>query len=365
LGGTYKHPQSQSEVLDADMFKYVADKLVEEAGIVPLLHCLAVEAVMEGNTIKGIITESKSGRQAILAKRVIDATGDADIAFRAGAPCRKTPKDEMMGVTVMFSCAGVDKERFLEYVKENPSTFGDWGKNWSIETTGKEDDLFSPYLEKPFNRAREEDVIPKDLTSIAGTWGALTDAGEAMSLNMVYMLGYDCTDVWDLTKAEIDGRHQAMLAMEALRKYVPGFENAKLRNFGMTLGTRDSRRIMGRYCLTEHHVRNQARFEDSVGIFPEFIDGYGVLILPTTGRYFQVPYGITVPQKVENLLVAGRCVAGDKISHAALRSMMCCTVTGQGAGVAAAVSVKDDVRCSAVDIKRVQKALKKQGVRIF
>jgi hypothetical protein len=271
----------------------------------------------------------------------------------------------MMGVTVMFSCAGVDKERFLEYVKENPSTFGDWGKNWSIETTGKEDDLFSPYLEKPFNRAREEDVIPKDLTSIAGTWGALTDAGEAMSLNMVYMLGYDCTDVWDLTKAEIDGRHQAMLAMEALRKYVPGFENAKLRNFGMTLGTRDSRRIMGRYCLTEHHVRNQARFEDSVGIFPEFIDGYGVLILPTTGRYFQVPYGITVPQKVENLLVAGRCVAGDKISHAALRSMMCCTVTGQGAGVAAAVSVKDDVRCSAVDIKRVQKALKKQGVRIF
>jgi hypothetical protein len=89
-----------------------------------------------------------------------------------------------------------------------------------------------------------------------------------------------------------------------------------------------------------------------------------MLILPTTGRYFHVPYGIMVPKKVKNLLVAGRCVAGDKMSHAATRNMMCCTVTGQGAGVAAAMSIKDGVSCDAVDIERVQKALKKQGVRI-
>ncbi len=365
MGGTQKEPQSLSEALDADMFKYAADKLVQEAGIVPLLHCLAVEAVMEGDTIEGIITESKSGRQAILAKRVIDASGDADIAHLAGAPLHKTAKDEMMGVTVMFSCAGVNKVRFLEYVKDNPSTYGDWGRNWETETTGKEDNLFSPYLEEPFNQARQDGLLPKNLANIGGTWSTLTDAGEATNLNMVYMPDYDCTDVWDLTRAEIDGRYQAMLAIKALRKYVPGFENAKLRNFSMTLGTRDSRKIIGRYSLTGHDVRNQARFEDSIGIFPEFLDGYGVLILPTTGRYFQIPYGITVPQRVENLLVAGRCAAGDKMSHAAIRSMMCCTVTGQGAGVAAAVSVKDDVRSSTVDILSVQKALQKQEVRIF
>ena len=365
IGGSRKEAQSQSEALDADVFKYVADKLVQEAGIIPILHCLAVEAVMEGDTIKGIITESKSGRQAILAKRIVDATGDADIACLAGAPYHKMPKDEIMGVSVMFSCAGVKKERFLEYVKANPSTYGDWSKNWKMKTTGKEDDLFSPYLIEPFNQAREDGMIPRDLTSIGGTWSTLTDAGEATNLNMVYMLGYDCTDVWDLTKAEIEGRHQAMLAIEALRKYVPGFENAKLRNFGMTLGARDSRKIIGRYNMTENDVRNRARFEDSIGIFPEFLDGYGVVIIPTTGRYFQVPYGVMIPQKVGNLLVAGRCVAGDKISHAAIRSMMCCTVTGQGAGVAAAVSVKDDVTCSTVDVKRVQKALEKQRVRVF
>ena len=115
--------------------------------------------------------------------------------------------------------------------------------------------------------------------------------------------------------------------------------------------------------MTSEDVRNQATFEDSIGIFPEFIDGYNILILPTTGRYFQVPYGILVPPKVKNLLVAGRCVAGDKTSHAAMRNMMACTVTGQGAGVAAAVGIKIGQNTHDVDIKKVQEELKKQGVR--
>jgi ribulose 1,5-bisphosphate synthetase/thiazole synthase len=364
MGAARKEPQSNSQALDAEMFKVVADGLVAESGVVPLLHCLAVDAVMEGRAIRGIITESKSGRQAILAQRVIDATGDADIAFRAGAPCRKTPRDEMMGVTVMFSCVGVDRHRFLEYVSQNPSTYGDWGKNWEIETTGKEDDLFSTYLQEPFDRARTEGLIPAELTGIGGTWGTITEAGEAINLNMVYMTGYDCTDVRDLTRAEMEGRRQALLAIEALKRYAPGFEGARLRNFGMTLGTRDSRKILGRYTISGQEVRNQARFRDSIGIFPEFVDGYGLLILPTTGRYFQVPYGILLPQRVENLLVAGRCVSGDKASHAALRSMMCCTVTGQAAGVAAAVSVRDRVYPGALDALLVQQSLKRQGVRI-
>ena len=155
-----------------------------------------------------------------------------------------------------------------------------------------------------------------------------------------------------------------MWVIAAMKKYTPGCENVKLRTFGSSLGVRESRKIIGEYNITEHDVRNEARFDDTIGIFPEFLDGYGVVIIPTTGRYFQVPYGIILPQKVENLLVAGRCVAGDKISHAATRQMMCCTVTGQGAGIAAAISLKDNVTCRAVNIATVQKVLKKQGVRI-
>jgi hypothetical protein len=271
----------------------------------------------------------------------------------------------MMGVTVMFSCSGVDKRRFLDYVGEQAPTYGDWGENWQIETTGKEDDLFSPYLQAPFELARRAGIIPENITSIGGTWGSVSDSGEVTALNVVYMAGYDPTDVRDLTRAEIEGRRQAILAIEAMRRFVPGFENARLRNFGMTLGVRDSRKIVGRFDLTEHDVRSAARFADSIGIFPEFIDGYGVLVLPTTGRYFQVPYGILVPRAVENLLVAGRCVAGDRISHAATRSQMCCAVTGQAAGVAAAVSLDEGTTSGRVDVARVQEALTRQGVRLF
>jgi len=109
---------------------------------------------------------------------------------------------------------------------------------------------------------------------------------------------------------------------------------------------------------------HQARFDDSIGIFPEFLDSHKIAVMPSTGRYFHVPYRNILPQKVENLLVAGRSVAGDKISHAATRQMMCCVVTGQGAGTAAALSVKDNVTCKQVNISNVQKALEKENVRI-
>ena len=132
----------------------------------------------------------------------------------------------------------------------------------------------------------------------------------------------------------------------------------------MTLGTRDSRKIIGTYSLTSDDVRNQARFDDAVGIFPEFIDGYNILVLPTTGRYFQVPLGCMKPVGLDNLLVAGRCVAGDKISHCAMRNMMACTVTGQGAGVAPAVSLQLGVSTSDVDIVDVQRELLRQGVKL-
>ena len=158
---------------------------------------------------------------------------------------------------------------------------------------------------------------------IGGSWSSLSEAGEATNLNPAHIQKYaaasfsvlssciknvqglkknlkiiakyfrlrfsrDATDVRDLTLAEMEGRSQAMHALTALNKVVPGFEKAKLRNFNMRIGIRDTRKIIGRYNLTATDVKNQARFDDSVGIFPEFIDGYAILILPTTGRYFEV-----------------------------------------------------------------------------
>jgi hypothetical protein len=116
--------------------------------------------------------------------------------------------------------------------------------------------------------------------------------------------------------------------------------------------------------MTENDVREQGRFADSIGIFPEFIDGYGILILPTTGRYFHVPYRSLVPRGIGNLLVAGRSIGGDRVSHAAVRNMMCCAVSGQGAGVAAAVSLQTGKPFDRLDIEAVQTELRRQGARI-
>ena len=365
-GATSDESQSTSQAFDAERFKVVADMLVEENGVHPMLHRTFVAPIMEGRVLRGVVTESKAGREAIIAKRVVDATGDADVAARAGAPVRMLPKEEMLSVSVAFSMTGVDKRAFLAAVAADSPKYRDWAGNleWDIETDGKEDEMFSPFLRKPFQKAVEAGLLPPGLITMAGTYGTVHDNGDLTYLNLIHLGGYDGTNPDDLTRGEIEGRKQAMHAIAALREYMPGCESASLRNFGMTLGLRDTRKIDAAYNLTASDVREQARFADSIGIFPEFIDGYGVLILPTTGRYFQVPYGSLVPRGVSNLLVAGRSIGGDKISHAAVRSMMCCTVSGQGAGVAAAISIRDDVASEDVSVPAVQAELARQGVRL-
>jgi hypothetical protein len=365
-GAAVPESQSLSYEIDSEGFKLVADRMVETAGIHPMLHRAFVAPIMEGDEIKGIITESKAGREAILAKVVIDATGDADIAHRAGAPCQMAPREDLMAASVMFHLAGVDKTAFMEGIKADPQTYADWGGGgeWNIETSGKEDEMFSPFLHKPFAQAIKAGLIPPHLNTIAGTWGAMHDSGELTYMNLVHLAGIDGTDPDSLTAGEIEGRKQAMLAIEALKRFMPGCENARLRNFGMSLGIRDTRKVDTVYSMTELDVREQGRFEDSIGIFPEFIDGYGILILPTTGRYFEVPYRNLLPQGVKNLLVSGRATAGHKVAHAATRNMACCAVIGQGAGVAAALSVQQARALDDLNITDIQAELTRQGARV-
>lgn len=357
--------QSLSYEIDSEGFKLVADRMVEEAGIHPMLHRQFVAPIMEGNRIVGIITESKAGREAILADRVIDATGDADVAFRAGAPTTKPPREDLMAASVMFHVAGVDKTKFMEGVRANPQTYADWagGGEWELETSGKEDALFSPFLKKPFDQAIKAGMIPPHLTTIAGTWGAVHDTGEMTYMNLVHLDGVDGTDPQSLTASEMEGRKQAMMAIEALRAFSPGCDGIRLRNFGMSIGIRDTRKVDCLYNMTEQDVREQARFDDSIGIFPEFIDGYGLLILPTTGRYFHMPYRNLLPKGVQNLLIAGRCTGGDRISHAATRNMACCAVGGQGAGIAAALSLQQRCELTDLTVTAIQAELTRQGAR--
>lgn len=368
MGASVKECQSDSQALDPEMFKYVCDQMLQQAGVRLLLDIYAVAAIVEDGLIRGVITESKSGRTAILADRVIDCTGDGDIMHLSGALYKKASRQDLMSVTELFSCRGVDTEQFTRYVQNDlKPTYRDWGGEcWAQQSTGKEENLFSPYLEKPFVEARKRGdlVIDNPSTSIGGTWSTITPEGEVTQLNLVFMRNIDCTDVRDTTKAHLNGRRYCIEALRILREQVPGFQNARLRNFGMALGTRESRLLDGRYTLTKEDVFNQARFEDSVAIFPEFIDGRGYLILPTTGRYYQIPYRALVPKNVDNLLVAGRCISGEPIAHTSFRNMSCCVATGQAAGTAAALSVQSHTTTANIHIPTLQKMLEAQGVRL-
>ena len=210
MGAAAPESQSLSYELDSEGFKVVADRMVEEAGVHPMLHRMFVAPIMENDTIVGIVTESKAGREAILAKRVIDATGDADVAARAGAPFFMTPKEKMMAASVMFHLAGVNKKKFMEGVRADPQTYKDWGSggggDWNIETSGKEDEMFSPFIKKPFQKAIKEGLLPANLNTIAGTWGAMHDTGELTYMNLIHMEKCDGTNPDDLTKFEIEGQ---------------------------------------------------------------------------------------------------------------------------------------------------------------
>src|SRR4026208_2146418 len=133
MGAAMPEPQSISHALDAEMFKYVADVLVQEAGVQRLPPRQFVAPIPPEGALRGAIVESKAGRQAILAARVVDATGDADVAARAGAPTHKTPREEMMSVSVMFSMSGVNKQRFLEAVQGGPPDVRRLGRQWRME----------------------------------------------------------------------------------------------------------------------------------------------------------------------------------------------------------------------------------------
>ena len=125
-GAAVPEGQSLSMELDAEGFKAVADELVVEAGITPMLHRTFAAPIVEAGRVRGVVVESKAGREALLAEVTIDATGDADVAHRAGAVTRTTPVEDMMAASVIFHLAGVDRRRFLDGVAADPQTYADW-----------------------------------------------------------------------------------------------------------------------------------------------------------------------------------------------------------------------------------------------
>ena len=327
--------------VEAEAYKCMLDEWMAEEGIDILLHTTVIGAVVEEGVMCGVFCHSKSGIGVILADSVVDASGDGDVSAYAGAPFEKRDREKLQPVSVVFGISDVDSKKFNSHFEKCSNVFSD-----------------------VFTKAAEagEWNSPKR----GGAWKILTPSGDIKSLNLTLVREIDATDVFDLTRAEIEGRRQINHIIYLFRKYGKhiGLGECSLRAIAPQLGLRETRRIVGEYQITGKDVREMRVFEDGIGRLVCTIDLYGDLktsYKPEQSETFSVPYRALVPKGVDGLLVAGRCISCDEVSFGAVRLMVGCALTGQAAGVAAALSVRQGVKPRELDVNDVRAALVRFG----
>lgn len=297
-----------SIVFDPEIFKYVANKMVLEAGVKLYLHTYALEAITEGNTIKGVIIHNKSGRQAILGSIVIDASGDGDIAASAGAPfVIDKESGKRMQMTQMFRLANVDLTKIPERIH------GILLKNTYV------------------------------------SWGGSVDA-----------IGIDGED---LTRAEIEALEKTWEKIEEIKK-IPGFEDTFLIQTATHIGVRETRRFIGEYVLKETDAINDVRFDDVIAISSNPVPAYYGYRYFFNHLGFDVPYRCVVPKEVDNLLLAGRNLSMEQAPFQSARSMAPNMAIAQAVGTAAALCIKERVKPRELSVRKLQEVLKSQGAVI-
>jgi hypothetical protein len=308
-------------------------------------HTLGVQPLLDGERIAGVLMESKSGREAVRARQVVDCSGDADIAFRAGAPCEKgRPSDgRMQPCTLMFRIEGVDWERLQAF------RGGDWK------------------LQHVWKQAIDNGDMDPFQTEVMGFWYTRFRPTQ-MGVNFTNITDCDATNTEHLTRATIEGRRQAAVLVNVFRRYLPGCEACYLLDTAQYLGVRETRRIVGQYTLTVEDVLRARKFDDGVAKGSFFVDIHA----PTgtglheprymeRGTHYDIPYGCLVPQGVENLLVAGRCISATHEALGSTRVMFQCMALGEAAGTAAAICAAEDTSPHSLDPQRLCKALAQAG----
>ncbi|MCX7919385.1 MAG: FAD-dependent oxidoreductase [bacterium] len=355
---------------NAEMLKYVLDDFVTEANVQVRFHTFASDAIVENGKIKGVVVESKSGRQAIVAKQVVDCTGDADIAVRAGVPYSAGREEDGMNqaMSLRFHLGNINLVKFCEFLnkiapdrafEQQPThlhTASVWGTNWALV----------PY----FERGVQEGILERSdgdyfqLFSVPGRPNELAFNCPRISQRVK---GYDVTD---LTYAQIEGRKKIRRLLAFMKKYFPGFENAYIVFTAPMVGVRESRRIKGEYLLTIDDIVNARKFPDPVAR-----NNYPVDIHNPKGsgtkfhyqlqpnQYHEVPYRCLVPLKIDNLLVAGRCISATFEAQSSIRIQSNCYAFGEAAGIAAALCVKKRTTPRTLEYKYLKKYLPKPNLK--
>jgi len=298
---------------DAEFVKWLSVAMLEEAGAGVLLHSWVASALVEQGECKGIVVENKSGRQAILAKVVIDATADGDVCQSAGVEMQTDSHD----ITLICHVQGVDREREAAFRKDEP------------------------------------DAYARLLAELQSMGGMVPSHGGAK------FEGRSAVDVRDLTYIENEARKRTMTGLTFVRKHVPGYERAKVAYSCPQLGVRESRKIVGETTITEEDILSSQKCDDTIGRCGAQMTGYK--LYDVSGLDYDIPYGCLVPRGIDGLLAAGRCISATHEAINTLRLILPCMLTGEGAGTAAALATRHGVAPRRVDVPQLQTQLRDQG----
>ena len=344
-GENNQFDKTLTHVIDPEFLALTYIEMLEEANVDILLYTTVTDAIMDGNTIKGIVCHNKGGFFSYSAKVVIDASGDGDVAYFAGAEYFKGRETDgaMQPTTLMFKIAGVDMEKAVfpgafEALVDTPKG--------ELQSLGKK------ILPHPAGHVLlYESTIPGIVTC-----------------NMTNVIGIDGTSAEDLTKAEILCRKQIPVILDFLREYAPGYENCYLISTASLIGVRETRHFKGVKSIHETDITSATQFDDFVVFDAKFefdvhnITGAG---LDETGlqKHFKqkngytIPYGCLVPEKIDGLLLSGRNISGTHMAHSSFRSMPICLALGEAGGIASAIAVKSNILVRDVNPKDIQKYL--------
>lgn len=331
--------------IDNEQLKHLYLTMLSQSGVEIILYTLASEVIQEGDTVKGVIVENKSGRCAIMANTVIDASGDGDMAAKAGVPyvLGRESDHKMQPATLMFKVAGVDTDHAV-YLGSFESTY---------ETEkGELQALAKQHLPYPAGHV----LLYK--STLPGV----------VTCNMTNSVDIDGTKNEDLVKAELVCRGQIDSIIAFLREYVPGYRNCYLVNTGSLIGIRETRHFEGLYTLNENDILEAKRFDDWIVQGAHFnfdvhnIDGAG---LDETGvqKHFRqangytIPLGCFIPKTIRGLLLCGRNISGTHMAHSNFRAMPICVGMGEGCGAVAAYAGKYNTAYQDVEIQKIQKYL--------
>ena len=312
-----------SPTIDPEALKTLSMRMTHEAKVRLLLHAWCTAPIVENGVVRGAIFESKEGRHAVLAKVVVDTTGDADLIARSGAQCQSDidAGDIHHCMNTVFLVGGVDMERWLAFRREEPEAFAAFMEYGRSRVK---------FFEKPFVSWRN------DVALFLGP----------------RLAGYSAVDVEDLTAVELRSRELAIGHLDVYRAAGPGFRDAFLMLGAPQIGVRHSRRLAGLRKVTREQWDTGIAWDDEIGVSTSLSPKFPNI---------SVPYGALVPEKLDNILGAGRHVACDASSHTFLREIPQCWLTGQAAGIAAALAVGAGVAPRDLPVSAIQRELLDQG----